>query len=308
MKFAELAGNMWDDAGALVLEMVKKRGNTIITISRGREGQVGQGHRAGDRRLDQAGEGQGPRRRQAARAGQGAGGQVRQGLSVRRRARSHASRAAARCRGSRVASMRQTERPGGGELMSDAGAAAQPELRPPLIERAVGRHRVLGGLLSLCMAALVVVSVIGPRRLRSTAARSTATSSWCRWRRRSPSSASCPIARRAAATSSSTRSRPGCRARATACIDAFWDLVYAGMMGADRAAAWSTGALEHFRSGQTTMLLQLHRLAGAWRVCAALSRRCVALRRLGDRGPADSGARHERRCHRRPSASARCCC
>jgi TRAP-type C4-dicarboxylate transport system substrate-binding protein len=33
MKFAELAGNMWDDAGALVLEMVKKRGNTINTIS-----------------------------------------------------------------------------------------------------------------------------------------------------------------------------------------------------------------------------------------------------------------------------------
>ncbi len=33
MKFAELAGNMWDDAGALVLDMVKKRGNIITTIS-----------------------------------------------------------------------------------------------------------------------------------------------------------------------------------------------------------------------------------------------------------------------------------
>ena len=33
MKFAELAGNMWDDAGALVLDMVKKRGNTVIAIS-----------------------------------------------------------------------------------------------------------------------------------------------------------------------------------------------------------------------------------------------------------------------------------
>ena len=33
MKFAELAGNMWDDAGAIVLERVKKRGNTITTIS-----------------------------------------------------------------------------------------------------------------------------------------------------------------------------------------------------------------------------------------------------------------------------------
>lgn len=33
MVFARLAGNMWDDAGALVLERVKKRGNTIITIT-----------------------------------------------------------------------------------------------------------------------------------------------------------------------------------------------------------------------------------------------------------------------------------
>jgi TRAP-type C4-dicarboxylate transport system substrate-binding protein len=33
MKFAELAGNMWDTAGAAVLDMVKKRGNTITTIT-----------------------------------------------------------------------------------------------------------------------------------------------------------------------------------------------------------------------------------------------------------------------------------
>jgi TRAP-type transport system periplasmic protein len=33
MKFAELAGNMWDSAGAAVLEMVKKRGNTVAAIS-----------------------------------------------------------------------------------------------------------------------------------------------------------------------------------------------------------------------------------------------------------------------------------
>jgi TRAP-type C4-dicarboxylate transport system substrate-binding protein len=33
MEFARLAGNMWDDAGALVLERVKKRGNTLITIT-----------------------------------------------------------------------------------------------------------------------------------------------------------------------------------------------------------------------------------------------------------------------------------
>jgi TRAP-type C4-dicarboxylate transport system substrate-binding protein len=33
MKFAELAGNMWDTAGAEVLERVKKRGNTLTAIS-----------------------------------------------------------------------------------------------------------------------------------------------------------------------------------------------------------------------------------------------------------------------------------
>lgn len=33
MKFAELAGNMWDNAGADVLAMVQKRGNTISAIS-----------------------------------------------------------------------------------------------------------------------------------------------------------------------------------------------------------------------------------------------------------------------------------
>lgn len=33
MVFAEMAGKMWDDAGAAVLEMVKARGNTITTIT-----------------------------------------------------------------------------------------------------------------------------------------------------------------------------------------------------------------------------------------------------------------------------------
>ncbi len=34
MAFAELAGNMWDSAGAEVLERVKKRGgNTFVTIT-----------------------------------------------------------------------------------------------------------------------------------------------------------------------------------------------------------------------------------------------------------------------------------
>jgi TRAP-type C4-dicarboxylate transport system substrate-binding protein len=33
MVFAEMAGRMWDDAGAAVFEMVKARGNTITTIT-----------------------------------------------------------------------------------------------------------------------------------------------------------------------------------------------------------------------------------------------------------------------------------
>ena len=45
-------------------------------------------------------------------------------------------------------------------------------------------------------------------------------------------------------------------ARANALIDAFWDLVYAGMMGL-LTACLATGTVEHYRSGQTTMLLQL---------------------------------------------------
>ena len=33
MTFAEMAGKMWDDAGAAVFEMVKARGNTITTLA-----------------------------------------------------------------------------------------------------------------------------------------------------------------------------------------------------------------------------------------------------------------------------------
>jgi TRAP-type C4-dicarboxylate transport system substrate-binding protein len=33
MTFAEMAGKMWDDAGATVFEMVKARGNTITTLA-----------------------------------------------------------------------------------------------------------------------------------------------------------------------------------------------------------------------------------------------------------------------------------
>jgi hypothetical protein len=44
--------------------------------------------------------------------------------------------------------------------------------------------------------------------------------------------------------------------RALDFVDAFWDVVYAIMMGV-LAACLTIGVIEHFRSGQTTMLLQL---------------------------------------------------
>jgi TRAP-type C4-dicarboxylate transport system permease small subunit len=43
--------------------------------------------------------------------------------------------------------------------------------------------------------------------------------------------------------------------RANAVIDAFWDLVYAGMMGL-MTACLIVGTLDHIRNGQTTMVLQ----------------------------------------------------
>jgi hypothetical protein len=66
-------------------------------------------------------------------------------------------------------------------------------------------------------------------------------------------------------------------ARANALIDAFWDIVYAGMMGLITACLM-TGVVEHFRSGQTTMLLQVI-VWPALAVCTLLAAvlTCVAL-------------------------------
>ena len=56
--------------------------------------------------------------------------------------------------------------------MSDANVTAQGEQRPPLIERLSGAIALFGGLLLFCVAALVVVSVVG-RWLSGTALAST---------------------------------------------------------------------------------------------------------------------------------------
>ena len=112
---------------------------------------------------------------------------------------------------------------------------------------------MLGGLLLLAMAGLVVVSVIGRRFFNS------------------PVNGDFELVSMGAAIAvftflPYTQARRGnilvdtfttwLPARTNQLIDAFWDLVYAATMGF-LAVCLMDGAFEHYRSGQTTMLLQL---------------------------------------------------
>ena len=272
MKFAELAGNMWDDAGALVLEMVKKRGNTITTISEDEKAKWVKATEpvidAWIKQVKDKGLDGGKLIEQATRPGR----QVRQGLTARRR-----------CSGS-VHGGRQMQaaplRRGGWDERRRRAAArgrrSSSACRAP----------------SPCSAACCSLSVAAARRgqraraLASSARRSTATSSWCRWRPPSPSSPSCPTARRAAATSSSTPSRAGCRVRTNALIDAFWDLVYAGMMGL-LTACLATGTHRALPQRPDHHAAAAHRLAGDRRLRRALP--AAHLRRAGDGCQLDPG-------------------
>jgi len=152
--------------------------------------------------------------------------------------------------------------------MSDAGVSAQPELRAPLIERLSGFIAVLGGLLSLCVALLVVASVLG-RWLKGVPwADGVAGALGLTL---GPIDGDFELVQMATAIGifaflPYTQARRGnivvdtftsmLPRRANAFIDAFWDLVYAGMMGL-LTACLIVGTLEHYRSGQTTMLLQI---------------------------------------------------
>jgi hypothetical protein len=160
--------------------------------------------------------------------------------------------------------------------MSDGSVVERLAPRPPFVERVTGVVALVGGLLSLCVAMLVVVSVTG-RWLSGTVAATMLP--WL-----GPVPGDFELVQMATAVSifgflSYCQARRGnifvdtfttwLPRRATARIDAFWDLVYAAMMGLI-ALCLATGALEHFRSGQTTMLLQLI-VWPALAVCAALS-------------------------------------
>ena len=105
----------------------------------------------------------------------------------------------------------------------------------------------------------------------------------------------------AAATSSSTPSRAGCRARGNALIDAFWDVVYAGMMALVAGVPDRSARCEHYRSGQHHHGAAACRLAGDRALRRARRRaraRGAARRRCG----CCAGGAHERRRASPPSA------
>ena len=166
--------------------------------------------------------------------------------------------------------------------MTDAGAERQPAL--PLVKRLSGAIALLGGLLSLCTALLVVASVVGRWLSGTVLAKTfpwlgpvngdfelvqmaTAIAIFCFL-------PYCQVYRGNIVVDTFTTRLPE---RANAYIDAFWDIVYAGMM-ALLTACLIVGTLEHLKSGQTTMLLQLI-VWPALAACAALAflLTCVAL-------------------------------
>ncbi len=196
--------------------------------------------------------------------------------------------------------------------MSDAGAAAQAEAQPSLVERLSGIIAMLGGLLSLCVALLVVsacwaagsracrgpmrAGVFGSARARQRRLRDGADGDGDRHLRFLPYTPGPPRQHRGRHLHHLAAARAP-----IACIDAFWDLVYAGMMGAPhrlpgrRHARALSQRPDHHAAAD-------HRLAGD----RHLHRASVAsdLRRAGDGGQACCGGGHERSWRLPPSALA----
>jgi hypothetical protein len=142
------------------------------------------------------------------------------------------------------------------------------DARPPLMERLSGIVAVLGGLLALATAMLVVLSVLGRWLSGMPWAQRVASSVGVTL---GPINGDFEMVQMATAIAvftflPYTQARRGnifvdtftgrIGARGNSLIDATWDLVYAGMIG---LLTWclAVGAIEHYRSGQTTMLLQI---------------------------------------------------
>ena len=140
--------------------------------------------------------------------------------------------------------------------------------RPPLVERLSGTIAILGGLLALATALLVVLSVLGRWLSGMPWAQKLASSVGITL---GPINGDFEMVQMATAVAifcflPYTQARRGnifvdtftgrLRPRTNNVIDALWDLVYAGMIG---LLTWclAVGAIEHYRSGQTTMLLQI---------------------------------------------------
>ena len=152
--------------------------------------------------------------------------------------------------------------------MSDLGATDRGGSPPSLVERLSGTIAVLGGLLSLGIALLVVISVLGRWLVGMDWARVIADRAGITL---GPINGDFEMVQMATALAifaflpyaqarranivvdTFTGMLPR---RVTAIIDAFWDVVYAGVIGV-LAAALVADALDHYRSGQTTMLLQI---------------------------------------------------
>ncbi|MCC7049296.1 MAG: TRAP transporter small permease [Alphaproteobacteria bacterium] len=137
--------------------------------------------------------------------------------------------------------------------MSEARDGCRPT--PPVtpIERISGVVAVLGGLLSLAIAVLVVASVLG-RWLFGTPINGdfeyvkmgTAIAVYC-------ALPYCQILRGNIVVDTFTNRLS---ARTNALIDAFWDIVYAGMMALLTLCLFN-GTLDYIRSGETTMMTQV---------------------------------------------------
>ena len=140
--------------------------------------------------------------------------------------------------------------------------------RPPLVERLSGTIAILGGLLALATALLVVLSVLGRWLSGMPWAEQLASSIGLKL---GPINGDFEMVQMATAIAvfcflPYTQARRGnifvdtftgkLGPRTNNVIDALWDLVYAGMIG---LLTWCLviGTIEHYRSGQTTMLLQI---------------------------------------------------
>lgn len=150
--------------------------------------------------------------------------------------------------------------------MSSASDESHPTL--PLAERLSGWIAVLGGLLAIATASLVIVSVMGRWLSGMPWANGVANNLGVRL---GPINGDFEMVQMATAVTifaflPYTQARRGniyvdtftgwLPQRTNSIIDAFWDLVYAGMMA---LLTWclAVGTIEHYQSGQTTMLLQI---------------------------------------------------